>query len=248
MEIAGDGFIARNLRPLAGSHPKVLVLARGVSTTRDVPQSAYEREAALVGDAIDRCRRQDLLLVFLSTASAAIYGAAGCAGREDADVRPCSPYGRHKLALERLIRRSGACYLILRLSHVVGPRQPPHQLLPSLTRAVRSGTVKVHRGAYRDLIGVAAVREIVDGLLTAGVAQQVVNVASGAPVTIEQIVDHVEQRLGVTACRQLVDAPERHPVSLEKLRHLMPTVSGLGFGPDYYRGVIDDYLLATPVV
>jgi nucleoside-diphosphate-sugar epimerase len=244
MEIVGGGFLAQNLRPLARSHPGVLLLARGVSTTRDLPESAYQREAAMVRDMVDRCRRQDLLLVFLSTASAAVYGTPGCPGREDGKVVPSSPYGRHKLALERVVRESGVRHLILRLSHVVGPHQPAHQLLPCLTRAVRSGTVEVHRGAYRDLVGVPAVRSIVDALLTAGVTQQVVNVASGVLVTIEQIVDHVEFRLGVTARRHLVDAPARHPVSLEKLRCLVPAVAELGFGPGYYRTVIDDYLEA----
>lgn len=242
MDIVGDGFLARNLRPLAGSHPDVLLLGRGVSTTRDVPESAYQREVADVCDMVGRCLREEKLLVFLSTASAAVYGTPGCPGREDAEVIPSTPYGRHKLALERVVRDSGVRYLILRLSHVVGPRQPAHQLLPSLTKAVLSGTVEVHRGAYRDLVGVPAVRRIVDGLLAGGVTQQVVNVASGVLVTIEQIVDHVEDRLKITARRRMVDAPARHPVSLEKLRCLVPAVADLGFGPGYYRTVIDQYL------
>ncbi|HET9138280.1 NAD-dependent epimerase/dehydratase family protein [Actinophytocola sp.] len=242
MEILGDGFLGRSLRPLAGSHPGVLLLARGVSTTREVPRSAYDREAAMVRDLVRHCRRGNLLLVFLSTASAALYGAPGCPGREDAEVVPSSPYGRHKLALEGVVRESGVRHLILRLSHVVGPHQPSHQLLPSLARSVVIGTVEIHRGAYRDLIGVPAVRTIVDALLTAGVSQEVVNVASGVLVTIEQIVDHVELRLGVTARREFVDAPARHPVSVEKLRRLIPDVADLGFQPGYYRTVIDHYL------
>ncbi len=242
MEIIGNGFLARNLHPLAGSHPDVLVLAQGVSTTRDVPDCEYQREVRVVRQTLRRCLDRDLLLVFLSTASAGMYGTAGYPGREDAAVRPASVYGRHKLALEQQIRSSGVRHLVLRLSHVVGPYQPPHQLVPSLTRAVCSGTVDVYRGAYRDLIGVRALRTIVDGLLGGGVTGQVVNVASGVPVTVERIVDHLEYRLGTAARRRLVDAPARTNVSLDKLRSLVPAVADLGFGPDYHRVVIDDYL------
>jgi nucleoside-diphosphate-sugar epimerase len=250
MDIIGDGFLARNLRPLAGSHPGVVVLARGVSTTRELPASEYGREAAMVHDMVERCRRQCRLLVFLSTASAALYGTPGCSGREDAELAPSSRYGRHKLALERVVRDSGIRHLILRLTHVVGPYAPPHQMLPSVARAVLSGKVTVERGIRRDLIGSSDVRTIIDALLTDGVAEQTVNVASGELIAIERVVDHVELRLGLTARRHLVCQPPSHAgslrraVSLEKLRRLVPAVAGLGFGPGYYRSAIDQYLAA----
>lgn len=250
MDIVGGGFLAQNLRPLAGSHPGVVLLARGVSTTRELPASAYAQEAAEVRDMVERCRARGRLLVFLSTCSAALYGEPGCSGREDAELSPSTPYGQHKLGLERVVRDSGVRYLILRLSHVVGPHQRDHQLLPSVTRAVLSGTVEVDRSVYRDLIGTPAVRVIVDALLAAGVAGQIVNVASGELVTIEQIVAHLESRLGVTARRRPATGPPgrvgslRRAVSLEKLRCLVPAVAELGFGPDYYRGAIDQYLAA----
>jgi nucleoside-diphosphate-sugar epimerase len=244
MEIVGNGFLARNLRPLTTRHDDVLILAQGVSRTGDVPRCDYDREAAVVEKTVGHCLRHDLVLVFLSTASAGMYGAPSCPGREDAEIVPTSDYGRHKLALEAVVRTSGVRHLVLRLSHVVGPDQPAHQLLPSLTRALRSGAVDVHRGAYRDLIGVAAVRTIVDGLLTAGTTGEVVNIASGVSVTVDRIVDHLELRLGTRARRRHVDAPAHCTVSVDKLRRLVPGVEALGFGPDYHRTVIDEYLEA----
>jgi nucleoside-diphosphate-sugar epimerase len=69
-------------------------------------------------------------------------------------VEPRSAYGQHKLAVEGLIASSGARWLVLRLAHVVGIGQRPHQLLPAFVEQVRSGTVRLHRNAHRDLVDV----------------------------------------------------------------------------------------------
>jgi hypothetical protein len=104
-----------------------------------------------------RGRRPSCPPVFLFSAATGPYGGEG-EGREDFPVTPVSPYREHKLAMERLVADSGANWLTLRLSRVVGPRQNPVQLFPSLVRRVRSGTVMVHRGARRDLMDVHRLR------------------------------------------------------------------------------------------
>jgi nucleoside-diphosphate-sugar epimerase len=146
--------------------------------------------------------------------------------------------------LETALASSNVDYLILRLAHVVGPRQPAHQLLPSLAAQVRAGRVSIQRGAQRDLIDVDDVVRIIGELLSAGVSREVVNVASGVAVPVEQIVDHLELRLGRTAVRRYSDSLRAQAVSVEKLRGLAPCVAGMGFGPDYFRTVLDKYVAA----
>jgi hypothetical protein len=85
-------------------------------------------------------------------------------------------------------------------------------------------------------------------LLDAGVTNQVVNVASGVSTPIELIVDHLEAGLGVSALRRFVDSSSVHSVSVEKLRRLVPAIATMGFGPDYYRYVIDRYVEVMPRV
>ncbi|MFC4116903.1 NAD-dependent epimerase/dehydratase family protein [Nonomuraea zeae] len=242
MEIIGRGFLARNLRSRARSHPGVVVLAAGVTDTRNASEADYHRESAFVYDWLRRCGRWGETLVFFSTASAGMYGAEGCPGREDGFVFPGTHYGRHKLALERVIALSGVRHLILRLGHVAGPDQQPHQLLPSLVEQVRSGVVTVYRGACRDMIDVADAVTILDELLDTGHADEVVNVASGVSVPAELIVDHLQERLGLAPERIYVDAHGTYSVSLARLTRLVPAVAELGFGPGYYRSVIDRYV------
>lgn len=245
MEIMGRGFIARNLRPIVGSHDDVVVFAAGVPTTSATLDDQFRREAIMLYDVVRRCRVDGRKLVFFSTCSAAMYGVPDCLRREDAPVFPLSAYGRHNLALEGVLAASGADYLIIRLTHLVGPYQRPHQLFPHLVRSVLAGSLTMHRGARRDLLDVVDMVKILDALLLKGVSREVVNVASGVPVPIEDIVDHIETRLGMVAARHLVDPPDgniEEPVCVDKLRGLIPAVEWLGFGPDYYRSVIDRYI------
>jgi nucleoside-diphosphate-sugar epimerase len=239
MEIVGTGFLARQLQPLSGTHGDVVVLAAGVSSAVCDSAADFAREQALLGLVARRCRETRRQLVFFSTASTGMYGAANGAGREDVPVTPQTPYGAHKLALEEQLREAGTDFLVLRLGHVTGPGQPAHQLLPSLTRQVRAGRVKVQCGATRDLIGGCDVVAIIGMLLAADVRNQTVNVASGWDVPVERIVDYLAHRLGQDPEREYVPGGRRNQVSAAKLRALVPAVDQLGFGDDYYLRVLD---------
>ncbi len=244
MDIIGRGFLARNLAPIANRHPDVVVAAAGVSAPRSTAKDAFGREFALLDELVARCARTGEKLVFFSTASTGIYSRPGQPGSEEATVVPATPYGRHKHALEQVLAGSDIDYLTLRLGHVVGPDQPPHQLLPALAAQVRSGAVRLVPGARRDLIDVADVITIIDWLLAAGTSRTTVNVASGTAVPIEHIVEHIQRRLGLEAVWHYQEPAVTQAICTRKLRSLVPGVERMGFGPDYYRGVIDKYLAA----
>ncbi|MDG6103894.1 NAD-dependent epimerase/dehydratase family protein [Dactylosporangium aurantiacum] len=232
---------------MAHRHPDTVVFAAGVSSVGAVSEQQFAREADLLYPVLRGCAAHGRRVVYFSTSSASMYGGQGSTGRESDPVYPPDPYGRHKLALESVVAASGAEHLLLRLSHTIGAGQPPHQLLPALVRQITAGRLRVFRGAHRDLIDVADVVRIVDDLLTAGVVNEVVNVATGVGVPVEEVLDHVERRLrpGRPVTREYVDRPGTHDVSIEKLRRLIPGVDRLRFGPDYFRAVIDRYLDAT---
>jgi NDP-hexose 4-ketoreductase len=241
MHIVGHGFLAGQLARIADRHPDVLALAAGVSAATGTSPAQFARERALLDEAI--CRSTGERLLFFSTASTGMYGAPECQGREDEPVAPRTAYGCHKRDLELILAGSGVGHLCVRLAHVVGPDQPPHQLLPSLASQILAGQVRIHRGARRDIIDVADVVTVLDHLLALGTRDTVVNVATGYAVPVEAIVAHVQARLGVTAHRVEVDAPAvNHLVSIDTLRRLVPTVATLGFGERYYQRVLDRYV------
>ncbi|MGX1273232.1 NAD-dependent epimerase/dehydratase family protein [Streptomyces phaeoluteigriseus] len=248
MDIVGTGFLAKNLRPLAGRHADTVALAAGVSWASGTSDADFARESALVGEVAKRCAADGRRVLFFSTAATGMYGLAEGPGREDVPVTPCTPYGAHKLALEDLLRDTGADHLILRLGHLVGPDQPEHQLLPTLVRQLREGVVRVHRGAARDLIDVGDVITVVDRLLAADLRAETVNVASGFAVPVEDVVDLLAKGLGLDARREYLDTGGRqHVISTEKLRALVPQVAEMGFGPDYHRRILADFTASVYV-
>jgi UDP-glucose 4-epimerase len=60
--------------------------------------------------------------VFFSTGGA-IYGETPVCAKETNELRPISPYGKHKLKAEELVRASGLPHAILRPANIYGPRQ-----------------------------------------------------------------------------------------------------------------------------
>ncbi|MFD7365569.1 NAD-dependent epimerase/dehydratase family protein [Nocardiopsis alba] len=242
MEIIGRGFLAGRLATIADRHPTVTVLAAGVSSTRVRSGAEFRRERELVCATAARCAREGRALVFLSTAAQAMYGHAEIPAREGDTVAPDSLYGRHKADLERVVLRSGAPWLVLRLSHVVGPGQRPHQLLPDIIRQIRSGVVRVYRGAHRDLIDVLDVVRALDGLLSQGTLEEVVNVACGVPHPAQTIVRGIERHLDLAPRHEYVDvSPTLTRVSIEKLRALVPAVHSLS-DDDYLDRVLERYV------
>ena len=242
MKIIGHGFIASHLQQIGDNHPDVVALAAGVSYPTN-PAMAYVRERALVDRVVAECGRDRQKLVFMS--SAAVYGSSGRGGFEDSEVDPPTDYGRHKASLEVTIRESGVRYLSLRLGYVLGRDAPAHRLVPSLVRQIGEGTVTLHRHAYRDLIHVRDMVTAISGLLDTGVEDEVVNVASGTCVPIARIVRHLERRLGRETTWDILDEGARHCMSPAKMLRLMPLPVPLEFPPDYWRSVIDDYLVET---
>lgn len=245
MDVVGRGFLAHYLvDTFADRYPNVTVIAAGVTRTLAASVADFDREANLVYDVVRRCRWQGRTVVFFSTSSDGMYGAPDSPGHEDGPVFPTTPYGRHKLALEAVLAGCGVRWLTVRLSHVVGRGQQPHQLIPALARQIGTGVVTVHRNVYRDLIDVRHVMVALDRLLANEIGDQVVNIASGYPERVERIVTEIERRVGVTARREMVEKPDavRTVIATARLRAVIPEWDDHGFGPRYLPSLLDRYV------
>jgi nucleoside-diphosphate-sugar epimerase len=245
MQIIGRGFLARNLVDgLSGKYPEVVALAAGVSSTSVTDTDEFDREAEALYAALRRCRDEHSTLLFFSTASFAMYGTTLAPAPEDGPLFPPSVYGRHKLALEACVQAAGIDYLILRLSHVVGEHQRQHQLLPSIVRQIKTGKVTVYGGAHRDLLDIRDLTYVIDRLLGDGVRNVVVNVASGLPQSVDDIVDGVARRMARDAQRDYLPGEVSvTEVSLRRLLTLVPDFDGgRGGAAAYLDQMLDRYL------
>jgi nucleoside-diphosphate-sugar epimerase len=245
VNVVGRGFLAHYLvEAFADRYPDVTVIAAGVTKTLAASVADFDREAELVYDVARRCRWQGRTVVFFSTSSDGMYGALDSPGHEDGPVFPTTPYGRHKLGIEAVLAQCGARWLAVRLSHVVGRGQQPHQLVPALATQIGKGVVTVRRNVYRDLIDVRHVVAALDRLLAHEISDQVVNVATGYPERVERIVTEIERRIGVVAQREIIETadPVRTLISTERLRKVLPEWDDYGFGPNYLPSLLDRYV------
>ncbi|MDX3103788.1 NAD-dependent epimerase/dehydratase family protein [Nonomuraea angiospora] len=243
MEVVGDGMIARAFVNSRMRMDDVVVFAAGVSRSTTTEAAEFHREADLLHKAISDARAARRRLLYFSTASAHLYGNGDGSPRSEEDpVRPTSAYGRHKAAMEERIRTSGVDHLILRVTEVVGPHQRRHQLLPALFSQVSDGVVTVYRGARRDLVDVADLVTIAAELLSGDLRHATVNIASGHPVTAEEIVSYLMTLSGRAVTKVYVDTPANdYNVSTKRMAQHAPSTARMGFSPTYYRNVIDRY-------
>ncbi len=164
-----------------------------------------------------------LAAAFLAAGGRRLVGVGSCAeydwtqGYLVEDATPCRPatlYGTAKDATRRLwaaaAAASGASAAWARVFFLVGPGEPAARLLPSLVAAFAGERplFGVNAGSYRDFAHVEDVAEAI-AVVALGDAVGPVNVSSGAPLRIEDLVRRVAARLGADPEPALRLATER---------------------------------------
>jgi UDP-glucose 4-epimerase len=138
--------------------------------------------------------------VFISTGGA-IYGETPVCATEEAELRPISPYGRHKMEAEAIVRASGLPHAILRLGNVYGPRQRGDLeagVIAIFIQRHREGKELVVFGdgsAERDYVYVADVVDCVVAALDRS-DDGTWNVGTGVATSVNGIIDALSHRLG----------------------------------------------------
>ncbi len=148
------------------------------------------------------------------TSSGAAYGRQEQQPvREDASMRPDSPYAASKLASEYYLHSIGELWrietVVLRIFNAYGPRQPlPPSHAPVIPRflkqVVNGGSIVLFGGGKqtRDFVYIG---DVVNALAAAATAARVnraiINIGSGQEVSITQLVDTLERVTGYAAHR-----------------------------------------------
>ena len=235
MIIVGSGLIARSLQPYGSGHDESLAFASGVSDSTAVDQAAFERETAMLGNAIEKARSGGSRLVYFS-GGGAIHGTWSHPVTESGPLGPATPYGRHQLACEGLIEASGLRYLIIRLPNVVGDRGNAKQLVPNLILQALSGRVSVQRRAARDLVGVDDMAAVVSELLDLVPDRATVNLATGHSVPVPVIAREICSILRASPSFDLSDTGQAQRFDTSHLKMLLGRDPFPD--PDYYQGIL----------
>ncbi len=194
--------VFRRFRPEALSHQ-----AAQIDVAASVADPAEDASVNLLGtlNVLQAAVRAGVRRVVVAS-SAAVYGEPEqLPVLEDHPLRPISPYGLSKMAMEAYVRWFGARYglewVILRYGNVYGPRQPAAGEAGVVARflaAVRNGEPPVIHGdgrQTRDFVHVADVARANLLALERG-ATGIYNIGTGREVSIRALWERMRARLG----------------------------------------------------
>lgn len=234
----------QNLDPdeLDADYDAVVHLAARTSVEDAVSDPAHTWDVNATGTlrVFELARRLDVdRVLYASTAS--VYGQPQTLPiGEDHPTNPQEPYGASKLAGDRLghayYRTYGLPVVVARVFNTFGPRQPEHNVVPTVLRQALAGeTVELGNLApSRDFL---YVKDAVDALwcvLERGNAGEVYNVASGEDITIGAFAERIVEAAGVEV--EIVSVEERRRAEgIEIPRHVGDTekLRALGWTPSY---------------
>jgi UDP-glucose 4-epimerase len=222
--------------------PDVLLHAAGaasVGSSFKTPLDDLRASVLTWANVLDSVRRSGARPLVIFPSSAAVYGdAAALPDREDASIRPISPYGFHKAACELLAREYAECFrlrlLVCRFFSVFGEAQR-RLLVWELYRQLEGpepvawleGTGDETRDYLHADDAAAAVLELASNLSESGEGCTVVNVASGEETRVLGLAEQLRALVAPSKeirCRGVARAgdPQRLRADITLLRSLAP--------------------------
>ena len=156
---------------------------------------------------------------FICASSAAVYGNCNKLPIiEEEKLKPISPYGISKLAMEFYVENSGLDYLIFRFSNVYGPRQHPEKFVPMCIKKIQKGDkVFIHSDESRTIPGSRFyihsrdVASAVHFIMTTNTTETKLNIVGKEEVTNLQVAQYIAAALQKTLNYEFVDFHSSRP-------------------------------------
>jgi UDP-glucose 4-epimerase len=229
---------------IAAEAPDVILHAAGkasVAASIASPHDDFEGSVITWEALLDATRRSGARPVIVLPSSAAVYGdPASLPVREDAEARPISPYGFHKLCCETLAHAYAACFgldvIVARLFSVFGPAQRRLLVWEIYAQLATQAEVVTLGGTgreTRDFLHVDDVAEALLGLAASPVRglgrAEVVNVASGEETAVLSLAERLRDLVAPgkeIACRGAPRPgdPQRWRADVTRLAARMPAL------------------------
>ena len=190
---------------------------------------------------------------FILISSSEVYGTAVSDPMDEAHpLNPRSPYAGTKAGADRLAYSYFVTYalpiVIVRPFNNYGPRQHPEKVIPRfITQALRDEPLTVHGDGHatRDWLYVDDDAEAIEAVIEAPLAQvagEVLNVATGIDISVDEIAEKVLDALGKPGSlkQHVSERPgqvDRHIGSTEKMHTLTGWQSRTSFDEGLRRTV-----------
>lgn len=175
--VVGNGLIAKTL-DIFKDIPDVAIFASGVSNSREVNSSAFEREKKLI-----LSQNRDRPIIYFSTCS--IFDV----------VAQQTMYVKHKIAMENLVRYNFNEFKIVRLPTMISNSNNPHTLFNHILNKINLGEeVTVVRNAFRYFLDVDDLKIIIPLIIKTD-RNYSINVTYGNVMTVLSIVEIISALL-----------------------------------------------------
>jgi nucleoside-diphosphate-sugar epimerase len=223
--IIGNGLIAKSLEKVDFGFP-ALILASGVSDSREVRPEAFARETNLVSKLLLENRHLDV--IYFSTCSI------------DSGLE--TPYINHKLLMENIVMAIADSCHIFRLPQLVGLVHN-RTLISNLVCSILSGQkLSIQMHATRNLLDIRDLARVT----TLAVSKRAAvgrpqNIATSTQVLVTRIVEEVEKNLGCSARIEFLDEGYSQDIDVSFLRCLLEDGDPL-FDPIYWKLVLKYYI------
>jgi UDP-glucose 4-epimerase len=224
------------LLPLVEQHaPEVVLhLAAQMDVRKSVADPLHDTRTNVLGtvSVLTAAARSRVRKVVFASSGGTVYGEPDALPvREDAPLRPASPYGAAKVAGEAYVaafgRLHGFTWTSLRLGNVYGPRQDPYgeagvvAIFATAMLEQRRTLIFGDGSSSRDYVHVDDVVEAFARCLDERSDGRCFNVGTGRSTPVRQL-----HTLMARAC-DAADAPEHHEPRLGELQHIALDSSAL---------------------
>jgi nucleoside-diphosphate-sugar epimerase len=177
--IIGNGLIAKSFETYKTKND-FLIFASGVSDSKSDNENDFKRERDLLSESISN--NPEKKIVYFSTTS--IF---------DNDLKE-TPYAKHKISLENLIKQNTSRYNIFRLSNLAGFSGNPNTILNFFYFHIVEGRhFDLWKNSERNIIDVEEVYRVIDHVLENNLFEnEIINIANTNNYPVNYIVHAIE--------------------------------------------------------
>jgi nucleoside-diphosphate-sugar epimerase len=224
--VIGKGLIGREFQSYS-QNSSMLIFASGVSDSQATCPDAFIREEVMLRNAL------------ITHASASVSYFSTCSVNDPSSLK--SPYVRHKLAMEDIVKTQSRKFWIFRLPQVVGHATSPTLINFLFQRAQDGAPFEVWKNSCRNLIDVSDVFRTVKYLhfndLLYG---SVINIAALNNTPILEITALVEQITRSRLNYKLVNKGCSYEIDVSQVHIHYPSI-GVNFNGDYNHNILNKY-------
>lgn len=189
--VIGHGMLAKLFFGF-NNQEDVLIFASGVSNSKEIRNSEFDREFNLLRDCI-RANSQKTIVYF---ATSSMYDP----------LFKNSPYVKHKLAMEEFIEKNVNKYHIFRISQIIGRAQNQTLINFLIDHILQEKEFDVWSNATRNLIAVNDAFSITDYIIKNKLyVNQVINIANSTNISMPELVKILEKILNKNAKANMLE-------------------------------------------